>query len=490
MRPSLIVIFLCITAIPSWGQNIFSEKDFEYSKELLPYDVSYTIPLADKQFVMLREEKKNLMKLGRYDQYFFEQWEKDVEFDEKESVPQVFLKRDSIVTYSFTADKDKSLVKFHIRYFNLKSGEEIGQGSYTFSSIANEHHKPGIAFSEDHSKFVAYNISVDGSEFSYLIHQLGVEEPIKGHKIEADKLAGSSLSRVHLSDNGDLLLVSVDANSFKTDVYFWSIKNGDVNHVESNFFLERPADGIGNIDVVRQGPSSYFISFSAIIEDELIGFGIVGVNVILKNVMFSHNQNFNKDEIEQAYENYYITGEKQKKKKLQLPEILEDFRLTGSLTNEDNDIMLVFEELETPIEFHDHGTENNMPWKHKSKEDKFYFGGDLLIYCFSETGQIKWKKVIQKSQYSQANGMGLSFIPRINGNMLDLLCYESSKGGNFYIFSINTSDGSLAEKINLLPDAKFEFSKRYACWLADKAVILFGIAPANINKRTLMLVEY
>lgn len=490
MRPSLIVIFLSITAIPSWGQNIFSEKDFEYSKELLPYDVSYTIPLADKQFVMLREEKKNLMKLGRYDQYFFEQWEKDVEFDEKESVPQVFLKGDSIVTYSFTADKDKSLVKFHIRYFNLKSGEEIGQGSYTFSSIANEHHKPGIAFSEDHSKFVAYNISVDGSEFSYLIHQLGVEEPIKGHKIEADKLAGSSLSRVRLSDNGDLLLVSVDANSFKTDVYFWSIKNGDVNHVESNFFLERPADGIGNIDVVRQGPSSYFISFSAIIEDELIGFGIVGVNVILKNVMFSHNQNFNKDEIEQAYENYYITGEKQKKKKLQLPETLKDFRLTGSLTNEDNDIILVFEELEIPIEFHDRRTENNMPWKHKSKEDKFYFGGDLLIYCFSETGEIKWKKVIQKTQYSQANGIGLSYIPRINGNRLDLLCYESSKGGNYYIFSIDTSDGSLTEKINLLPDAKFEFAKRYSCWLADKAVILLGIAPANINKRTLMLVEY
>jgi hypothetical protein len=131
-----------------------------------------------------------------------------------------------------------------------------------------------------------------------------------------------------------------------------------------------------------------------------------------------------------------------------------------------------------------------MPWKHKPDQDKFYFGGDLLIYCFSETGQVKWKKAIQKSQYSQANGLGLSFIPRMHENMLDLLCYESAKGGNFYIFSINTSDGSLAKKINLLPDAKFEFSKRYACWLADKTAILFGIAPANIHKRTLMLMEY
>ena len=72
MQPNLIIIILCLLAIPSWGQNIFSEKDFEYSKTLLPYDVSYTIPLADKQFVILREEKKNMMKLGRYDQYFFD----------------------------------------------------------------------------------------------------------------------------------------------------------------------------------------------------------------------------------------------------------------------------------------------------------------------------------------------------------------------------------------------------------------------------------
>jgi len=490
MQPNLIIIILCLLAIPSWGQNIFSEKDFEYSKTLLPYDVSYTIPLADKQFVILREEKKNMMKLGRYDQYFFEQWEKDVEFDEKESVPQVFLKGDSIVTYSFTIDKDKKSVNIHFRYFSLNSGEEAGQGSYIFSSNTLETHKPGIAFSDDHSKFVVYNVRKEDAEFSYLIHQLGVDEPLKVHNIPTDNLVGSSFNRVHLSDNGDLLLVSVDASRFKTDVFFWSIKNGEMNHVESNFFLERPADGIGNIDIIRQGPSSYFISFTANIEDELIGFGIFGVNVILKNVMFSHNQNFNKEEITEAYEDYYITGERQKKKKLQLPETLEDFRLTGSLTNEENDIILVFEELEIPIEFHDHRTENNMPWKHKSKEDKFYFGGDLLIYCFSETGEIKWKKVIQKTQYSQANGIGLSYIPRINGNRLDLLCYESSKGGNYYIFSIDTSDGSLTEKINLLPDAKFEFAKRYSCWLADKAVILLGIAPANINKRTLMLVEY
>jgi hypothetical protein len=388
------------------------------------------IPLADKQFVMLREEKKNMMKLGRYDQYFFEQWEKDIEFDEKESVPQVFLKGDSIVTYSFTTDEYKNSLNIHFRYFSLLSGEEAGQVRYSFYSNALAVHKPGIAFSDDHSKFVVYNVQKDSAAYSYLIYRLGMDEPIKEHNFSAAKLPASSLAGVHLSDNGDLLLVSVDANSFKTDVYFWSNKNGHVKHVESNFFLERPAERIANIDVVRQGPSSYFITFTANIDDELIGFSIVGVNVILKSEMFAHNQNFNKEQITEAYENYYVTGEKQKKKNLQLPETLDDFRLARSFSNEDNDIILVFEELEIPIEFHSRRTENNMPWKHKPDQDKFYFGGDLLIYCFSETGQVKWKKAIQKSQYSQANGLGLSFIPRMHENMLDLLCYESAKGGN------------------------------------------------------------
>ena len=73
---------------------------------------------------------------------------------------------------------------------------------------------------------------------------------------------------------------------------------------------------------------------------------------------------------------------------------------------------------------------------------------------------------------------------------LKLLLYDSSKGGNFYIIDINTIDGSLAKTTNLLPDRKFEFTKKYTCWLNDNAVVICGIATANINKRTLMLVEF
>jgi hypothetical protein len=114
-----------------------------------------------------------------------------------------------------------------------------------------------------------------------------------------------------------------------------------------------------------------------------------------------------------------------------------------------------------------------------------------LIYCFSETGQIKWKKVIQKSQYSQANGLGLSFHSQDAVKICLICCAMRAQRVAISIFFPSILQMDLWQnKINLLPDAKFEFSKRYACWLADKTVILFGIAPANINKRTLMLMEY
>jgi hypothetical protein len=474
----------------SFSQNVFSEEVFDYKRAFLPYDMPYVFPLEDKQFIMLREEKKNLMMLGRYDQYFFEQWEKEVEFDRRQSAPQLFLKGDSIITYSYTKLKKVDSIKVQLRFFDLESGAEINKQSYSFPSNENDLIPAGIIFSEDHSKFVVKSISEQPGELEFSIFKLGEKKPFKIYRLEVDALTGSSMHRIHLSNNGDLLLASVDPGDFKSQVFFWGAKSGDHAHVESNFFLERPADKIENIQIVRQGPSSYFIAFSATIEDELIGFSVLGVNVILKTVLVAYNQNLNGMELGQLYENYYVTAERQKEKRLRTPELLDDFRFVKSLKTPDNDIILFFEELQVPVGFHDLKTSSNMPWKHKSDEDKFYFGGDLLLYCFDDTGQLRWKKTIQKTQFSQGSTLGLSFIPRILNDRLDLLIYDSSKGGNFYVMSLDTSDGKLDEKINLLPDKKFEFAKRYSCWLSPKSVILLGIAPGNIRKRTLMLVEF
>ncbi len=487
----IALLFFQTLALSASAQNVFSEKDFEYKKTLLPYDVSYTIGLEDKQFVLLQEVKKNQMKLGRYDQYFFEQWENPVVFDAKESAPKIYINGDSIVAYTYTLSKEKELLKLTFSFFDLASGTELGKTSYAIAMKSDENFSPRLTVSDDGSKFVVYNfLTKDEDAIQFQIYEPGVADPIRNYALPKDKLAGNVTTKVDLSDNGDLLLAIVDAGNFKVETVFWNFKNEDPAQVESNFFLERPADKIENIEIIRQGASSYFISFSASIEDELIGFGVLGVNVVLKTVLFSHNQNFTADEINKLYENYDVTSENQRKKRLEIPATLDQFRMVGSVKSTENDIVLVFEELELPVAFDDHTTTGNLPWKHKTNEDKFYFGGDVIFYCFSENGQIKWQKTIQKSQFSQANSLGLSFIPRMDGTQLDLLCYESSKGGNFYVLSLDTSDGSLTRKVNLLPDRKFEFIKRYSTWLTENSIVICGVAPANINKRTIMLVEF
>lgn len=486
-------LFSFLLPFVSSGQTIFSEEEFEFKKIFLPYDVAYTLPLEDKEFVMLKELKKNTMKLGRYDQYLFEKWEKEIEFKEDESAPQVFIKGDTIVAFSLTSLENKNQIRITFQYYDLKSGEESAASNYVFSIEGNEGYSPKISFSDDRSKFVIYNYLVahdNSNKAEFQIFETGSEKPLKQYYLDPQKLTPSKSNTVHLSDDGDLLLVVVEAVNFKAETYFWSSKSSGVKQINNNFFFERPVDNIAEINIVRQSVSSYFVSFAAMIEEELIGFNVTGINVVLKTVMFSYNQNFRKDEIQSVYENYYITSQNQKKKYLEVPETLEEFRLVSSFVNTYNDIILLFENLEKASNFHENAVSNNMPWKHKSKEDKFYFGGDILLYCFTESGEIKWKKTIQKTQFSQGNTLGLSFLPRMNNDELKLLLYESSKGGNFYILDINTIDGTLTKTTNLLPDKKFEFTKKYSCWLNDNTVIISGISPTNINKRTMMLVEF
>jgi hypothetical protein len=484
------IFFLLCTVVPASAQHVFSERDFEYKKTLLPYDKSYIIPLPEKQHVLLRQEKKNRMVLSRYDQYFFSQWEHEIEFDKAKSAPQIFHKGDSLVTCSFTIDPKDNLVYLDLRYFSLGSGLQIGETSYEINSKVDPARQPGLTVSSDYSHFALYNLLDEEGKWKYLIYELGSESAKAEYTLDHTLIPEDAHTGVHLSNDGDWMLAAAHAVEFNIDVYFWEEHNGSFNHLENNFFWERPPQEIGEMEIIRQSASSYFIAFSGRIEDELIGYSALGINVVLNTVLFSYNQNFNSQEINALYEDFYITSERQRKRRLRVPEILEDFRLEGSLQSTDNDIILAFEELETTVAFHDKHVEGNFPWKSKTNEDKFYFGGDLILYCFDASGQIKWRKVIQKSQFSQGNSLGLSFIPRITDDELDLLVFESSRDGNAYIFKLNISTGDLAEKINLLPDDKWEFAKTYSCWLDPNSVLLFGIKPANSRKKSLMLVEF
>ena len=490
---TLIVIICIALSTKSFGQNIFSEKDFEYKKAFLPHDVPYIFALEDKHFILLSEQKKNQMKLGRYDQYFFDQWERDLEFDKDESAPQAFLKGDSLVTFSITSFEKANKIHLTFRYFDINNGDEFKPSKLVIDALNLEERTPLLTLSEDRSKLVVFNylVNVAGTDqLEAQVFSLGEEKPLKTMHYQKEIALGRRSVSGHLSNDGNFLLVSINPGDFKVESYFWGSNGSESSKVNNNFFFERPADAIGEINIIRQSPSSYFVSFTAKIEEELIGFNVSGINVVLKTVMFSYNQNLRKEEINSIYENYHFTTIKQKKKDLGVPEILENFRLVDSYVNLEKDIILLIEELEIPVEYNENVPSANMKWKHKSNDDKFFDGGDILMYCFSENGQMKWKRAIQKTQYSQASGLGLSFISRMKDNNLKLLLHESSRDGNFYIVELNSLDGSLINKINLMPDRKFEFTKKYSCWLNDDSLIICGIAPANIFKRTLMLVEF
>ena len=119
--------FLIVALFPfkTEAQFIFSEKDLEYKKVFLPYDVPYTFALKDKEFVMLQEVKKNHMKLGRYDQYFFEKWEKEIEFNKEENAPQIFVRGDSVITFSLTQVKENNLVRINLQVFYGKGRSRV-----------------------------------------------------------------------------------------------------------------------------------------------------------------------------------------------------------------------------------------------------------------------------------------------------------------------------------------------------------------------------
>ena len=326
--------FLAIVSLPfaGLGQNIFSEKQLDVPKAFLPYDVPYTFALADKEFVQLTELRSNTLKLGRYDQYFFEQWEINIEFSSDISAPQMYLRGDTIFIYCFTALRDEGATLMNIRLFNLSNGKEMPGNNYKLQMVANKEYDPKISFSEGKSKFVIYNYLAQHEEeekATFTVFQTGNPNAISEYYLEAESTLSSGLSEIHLSDNGDIFFIAISPGDYKANSYFMSHKFQEVNEISNNFFFERPIDGIGEIDILRQGVSSYFVSFTSNFENELVGFNVAGYNVILKTVMYSYNQNLRKDEIEKVYSNYYTPVTNQKKKFLQVPKKLENFRLVN-----------------------------------------------------------------------------------------------------------------------------------------------------------------
>ena len=486
----VFVIFSALLSFNANGQQILKEKEFGYNKSLHGFDVPYTLAQEGNQFIMLREAKKNLMILGRYDHYFFKKWERKIKIEIDGSVPQVHQNGDSILVYSIFHNEQIGTLELSFQIFNRHTGAHISDALYNFVVPQNEYELPTLLFNDSFSKFTTLNLLKDGKGYQYSVYQLGNMGPFINYKIPEMNLVSNLASSAHLDERGNFMLTTIDADSVKANVSYWSAHNGAITQIQSKLTLENATDKIDKIDIIRQGASSYFVSISARSGDELSGFSVLGVNVILKYVMFSYHQEFTPSHIKDIYQNYLVTSEEQKMEVLAVPEKLDSYHLIRSFINALNDVILVFEEQELPVTYHQNYVNHHLIQKRLPFLNKTYKAGDIMMFCFSEAGELKWQRVVQKSQACVGNTHGLSFVPQIHGIQLDLFCQEDDKGGDLYVLSFNTINGTLVNKVNLIPDKKFQCVKRYSCWLGPNSLILLGLSPTILNTKTLMSIQY
>ncbi len=470
------------------GQHIFAARKMDYKKEFFSYDLPNVYGMEDDEFVLFQQEKKNSFRLSRYDEYFFDKWSREISFSKKEGIPQLVVKGDSLIIINYTVDHKKQVVQLSYQIYNAKTGDQIDHGEHNLIEGLKNDENPRITFSGDCMKFAIHHINNE-NQSECRIYNLAGSEPVKTINFDRSSIDESKTTRFYLDNNGDLFMVSIDPAAFRMETSFWDHSGDERVDVQNNFFFERPPDKIGSVQIQRISPSSFYVAFTADIEKELIGYGICGVNVVLKNVLFSNNTNFSQEDISQLYQDYWITSDQQRKKDLEVPKTLDDFRLVTSILGPQKNILLFFEQLEKPTYFHAMPVDHYLPWKVNEKEDKYFYGGDLFISSVSPEGNVNWTRMIQKTQHSKSDPMALSFIPRIEADSLRILTWDDRKKGNFYIIGMNLQDGSQTEHINLIPDKKYEFVKSYSGWINHNFVMICAISPFNSNKRMLYLMD-
>ncbi len=487
-----LLILVLFPLIGAHAQHIFSEQKMEYKKPFNEHDLHRCFDVGEEEFVMLMEGKKHIFTLGRYDKYLFSKWEKKLEFLDKESVPQIFLKGDSAIIINYTYSKKEKKASLRTQIFDTKNGEELFAQMFDPAIDLDPAFVPVLSLSEDKSMLLLYHYATshEGEPRTTLtLFRIGNSTPLKDVYVNPDMFSSSVTTEVHINNQGDILLAVADPVSFKANVFFWGFENTHPIILESNYFFERPPDKIGKIEIQHTGSHEYFLAFSALIEKELIGFTAMLADLETNNISNSKTVNFHQQEISDLYSDYITTSDKQKKKQLKIPSNLEDFTLLTSYSISSGDVILIFEKLETPVLYQQSLSGINLEWYPEIKEDKYYLGEDIALICISPEGIIRWKKVIQKIQYSKENALSLSYLVQMKDNIMQMLIWDSVKNGKFFLLGINTLDGNEQEKIELIANKSYDYTKNYSCFIDENFILLCGISPGNSQNRKILLIE-
>ena len=467
-----------------YAQQIFSKTEFGYKGIFQPYDLPATLPVGGKDFVMLRQFNNNTMELCRYDQYFFSVWEKKITFDAELSVPQIFTKGDSIILFATAIEGDSCKMEF--RYHETHKGEFVSRNYFTIPHFRIGELIPDVLLSQNHSKIMMYNYSssLDSAILSFTVIDLDENQSMQKIYLRKQGFNPTS-STAYITDKGDIFFVCADNEEQKLQLFFRSSRTGEWTNISvDNLFDDSE---ISEISTQPIGPTSWMVTYSTTSDGRLMGLGTIGVNVILKSVIYNESISFTEQEVNDLYSEKIIIGPKTIKSNENPYADMDNFHLIQTRKTMENSVIVIFERQEVATQFHKGISLQTLPWDYSINEDNVLTSGDILIYCFSDLGEVLWKKAIVKRQEDFGTTLGLSYISAVFGSNLSFLGHI---GKDFFATTIKTTDGALIRSLDTLSGKGYLFTKRYSCWLDGYSVVLCGISPLNDGIRKLMLVEF
>jgi hypothetical protein len=393
------------------AQFVLSEKRLEYKKELPPYDTRKAMAVGEDQFVLLQQTDKYDFSLIRYDKYLYEQWATDLKWEKKWGLPHLLVHGDTAIVTAIR--QESKLWKLSLFRYSLANGALLANHLIDIAPADENGLQPEVLFSDDRCRFVIYNTystSKTAPAASFRIYDTATGQLVKVVEYTPEILNSSAAYAVHLDNEANLFVAAADPVSFKMQALYWPAPAREVTVLDNNFFFERPPDRIESMHINRLGASSYFVSISASIADELVGYNVSAYNVVLKNMLFTKDISFGPANIDSLYAGHWTVTDHEQKKSLKIPGSLQNFRLVSNLAVADGRIVLVFEELQRPVCYHRDAHVSYQTWYARQSSDKYLYGGDMLMVSYNFSGEVQWQQVLQKSQYQRAGVGGLSFV--------------------------------------------------------------------------------
>ncbi|MDZ7608820.1 MAG: hypothetical protein U5K79_25290 [Cyclobacteriaceae bacterium] len=466
------------------AQQVFSKTEFGYKGIFQPYDLPAMLSAGGRDFIMLRQFNRNTMELCRYDQYLFEVWKKKITFDEGKSVPQIFMKGDSIMLLSARTTADTC--ELEIRIHNSRNGDFLKRLNAEFSRFPLGNLPPDIVLSNNHSKLMVFNHSSSPDSAMTAFTVINLNGNLASELITLPEPAiNPSTSNARITDKGDIFYAAADNETRRMYTCFRSSRTGEWTIITADFPFDD--SDVSEISIQPLGATSWIVAYSAKSGNRLTGLGALAVNVILKSVIYNEVIRFTEREVDELYSDKVVINSKAEKSAENPYAAMDDFYLTQTFRTPENSVIAIFEKQEVPTQFHKGISLAPLSWDFTINEDNAVTSGDILIYCLSDLGETLWKKVILKRQEVYGTNLGLSYISALYGSNLSLMGHT---GRDFFALTLKTTDGSVTRSLDLLPGKDYHFTKRYSCWLDGYSVVLCGISPPNDGLRKLMLVEF